>query len=60
MVTHRYYEGALAKTTSTTAKTSSENLTSRFSNNFAIIQSHYARKMCYNYPGIKLEPALLR
>ena len=35
-------------------------LTSRFYNNFAIIQSHYAWKMYSNYPGIKLEPALLR
>ena len=42
------------------ARTSSENITSRFFNNFAVIQSHYACKMCPNYPGIKLEPALLR
>ena len=38
----------------------SENVTSSFCNNFAVIQSHYARKMCSNYPGFKLEPALLR
>ena len=37
---------------------SSENLTSRFCNHFSIIQSHHACKMCSNYPGIKLEPAL--
>ena len=38
--------------------TSSENVTSRFCNNFAIIQSHYACKMSSDYPGIKLKPAL--
>ena len=43
---------------STEARTSSENVTSRFCNHFSIIQSHYAWKMCSNYPGIKLEPAL--
>ena len=47
-------------TRSTTARTSSENVTSRFCYNFSIIQSHYACKMCSNYPGIKLEPALHR
>ena len=41
-----------------TARTSSENVTSRFCNHFSIIQTHYAWKMCSNYPGIKLEPAL--
>ena len=41
------------------AITSSENVTLRFCNNFAIIQSLYTCKMCSNYPGIKLEPALL-
>ena len=46
--------------TSTSAKTSSENVTSSFCNNFVVIQSHYVCKMCSNYPGIKLEPALLR
>ena len=38
----------------------SENVTSRFCNHFSITQSHYASKMCSNYPGIKLEPALHR
>ena len=42
------------------AITSSENVTLRFCNNFTIIQSLYTCKMCSNYPGIKLEPALLR
>ena len=45
-------------TTSTAAKTSCENVISRFCNHFSIIPSHYACKMCFNYPGIKLEPAL--
>ena len=36
----------------------SENVTSRFCNHFSIIQTHYAWKMCSNYPGIKLEPVL--
>ena len=40
------------------ARTSSENVTSRLCNHFLIIQSHYAWKMCSNYPGFKLEPAL--
>ena len=44
--------------TSTEARTSSENVTSRFCNHFSIIQSHYACKMYFNYLGIKLEPAL--
>ena len=44
--------------TSKEARTSSENVTSRFCNHFSIIQSHYACKMCFNYLGIKLEPAL--
>jgi len=35
-----------------------ENVTKRFCNHFWIIQSHYAWKMCSNYTGIKLEPAL--
>ena len=43
---------------STEARTSSENVTWRFCNHFSIIQSHHACKMCSNYPGIKLEPAL--
>ena len=34
------------------------NVTSRFCNHFSIIQTHSAWKMCSNYPGIKLEPAL--
>ena len=46
--------------TSTEARTSSENLTFRFCNHFSIVQSHFAWKMCSNYPGIKLEPALQR
>ena len=44
--------GAQANTTSTAARTSSENVTSR--NHFSIIQTHYAWKMCSNYPGIDL------
>ena len=36
-------------------RTLSENASSRFCNHFSIIQSHYACKMCSNYPGIKLE-----
>ena len=40
------------------ARTSSENVSSRFCNHFSIIQTHYAWKMCSNYPGIKLEPVL--
>ena len=31
---------------------------SRFCNHLSIIQSHYAWKMRFNYPGIKLKPAL--
>ena len=46
--------------TTTTPKTSSENVTSSFCNNFAVNQSHYVCKMCSNYHGIKFEPALLR
>ena len=42
----------------TETRTSSENVTSRFCNHFSIIQNHHAYKMCSNYPGIKLEPAL--
>ena len=48
----------LANTTGRTARTSSKNVTSRFRNHFSINQSHYACKMCCNYPGIKLEPAV--
>ena len=40
------------------ARTSSENVTSRFCNQFLVIQSCYAWKMCSNCPGIKLEQAL--
>ena len=47
-----------AKTTLRTARMSSENVTSHFGNHFSIVQSNFARKMCSNYPGIKLEPAL--
>ena len=43
---------------STEARASSENVTSRFCNHFSVIQSHHACKMCSNYPGIILEPAL--
>jgi len=50
--------GASANTTSTEARTSSENVTSRFCNHFSIIQSYYAWTMCSSCPGIKLEPAL--
>ena len=53
-------ENRPANTTSTAAKTSSENVASRLCNHFLIIQSHYACKMCSNYSGIKLEPALHR
>ena len=35
----------------------SENITSRFCNNFSIIPSNYACKLCSKYPGIKLESA---
>ena len=45
------YKGAQAKTTSTEARTSSENVTSRFCNHFPVIQRHYVCKMCSNYPG---------
>ena len=45
----------------TTARISSEYVTSYFCNHFSIIiQSHYACKMCSDYPGITLEQALLR
>ena len=39
-------------------RTWSENVTSRFCNHSSVIHCHYACKMCYNYPGTKLEPAL--
>jgi len=48
-------------------RTWSENITSRyifrsrrsrFCNHSSVIHCHYACKMCYNYPGTKLEPAL--
>ena len=42
------------------ARTSSEKVTSRFCNHFAIILRHYACTTCSNYPEIKLEPALQR
>jgi len=47
---------------STSARTSSENVTLHFCNHFTIIiiQSHYTCKMCSNHPWIKLETALLR
>ena len=42
---------------SAAARTSSENITSRFCKNF-FFQSHYACKMRSKYPGIKVEQAL--
>ena len=48
------------KKASTTARTSSVNVTSRFCNHFSIVQSHYTSKMCSKCPGIKLELALQR
>ena len=50
----------LKRKTSKTARKSSENVASRACYHFSIIQSHYACKMCSNYPGIKLKPALQR
>ena len=47
-----------ANTTSTKARTSSENVTSRFCNHFSIIQTYFVWKMRSKYPGINLEPAL--
>jgi len=35
---------------------SSENVISHFCNRLSIIQSRYPCKMCFNCPGIKLEP----
>lgn len=49
---------AQAKTTLTTARTSSENRTSRFCNHLSIISNHYACKMCCRHHGMKLESAL--
>ena len=49
-----------ANRSSTAARTSTENVTSRVCNHFLIFQSHYTCKMCSNYSGIKLEPALHR
>ena len=46
-----------AQCLSTRERTSSENVTSRFCNNFSIIPSNYACKLCSKYPGIKLESA---
>ena len=48
------------KTTSTTARSSTENVTSPLCNHFSIIPSHYTCKMCSKYPGIKLVSALQR
>ena len=48
-----------ANTKSTTAR-KFENVTLCFCNYLSIIQSHYACKMCSNYPRIKLEPAFQR
>ena len=39
-------------------RTWSENVTSRFCNHSSVIHCHYACKMCCNYAGTKLEPAL--
>ena len=47
-----------ANTTSTTARTTSENVTSHFCNHLSIMPSQYSPKMCSTYPGIILEPAL--
>ena len=41
------------------ARTSSENVTSRFCNISQLFTSRYAFKICSNYPGIKLKPAPL-
>ena len=43
---------------STAARTSSENVISRFGSHLLITQSHSACKMCSNCPGIKLEQRL--
>ena len=59
-LTRRHIRELKAKTTSTTAKTSSEHVTSRFCNHFSTIPSHYARKICFKYHGINLESALQR
>ena len=42
------------------ARTSSENLTPGFCNDFSIIPSHHARKVCAYYFGIKLASAIWR
>ena len=42
------------------ARTSSENVTLRFCDHISIIPSLYACKMCFKYPGAKLESALHR
>ena len=44
----------------TAARTSSENVTTRFCNPFSIIQSHYACKMCFNYRRIKSSTSEIR
>ena len=42
------------------ARTSSENVSSCFWNDFSILPCHYACKMCANYPGIKIVQAVWR
>ena len=54
------HKGVYANTTSKAARTSPENVTSRFRSHFWIIQSQHDCKICSAYPGIKLEPALQR
>ena len=46
--------------TLTTVRMSSDHENVHFCNHFLIIQSHYACKICSNYPGITLEPVLQR
>ena len=46
--------------TSTTARTSSENITSSSCNNIPIIPRHFACKMYSKYPGIKLISSVWR
>ena len=48
-----YLYGVLGNTTLTAARTLSENVTSRFCNNFSTTQSHYACEMSSDSTGIK-------
>ena len=50
---HSKWYGSKAKTIPTTVRTSYENVTSCFCNNYSIIPSLYACKMCSKYHGIK-------